>query len=154
MPQIRIRGHLFEIPREWRAGHTLSPGEAQAMTQLFTENIRNNVDQWVVGEVDKAAGGQLSAGVHQELQRRIEEYVGRYEFRERPTVPPRASPLERHVQLVAEEKVRQERGLGPEEPVPAGYLGPWLNDREVREEAKKRLEIEQRVARVALEMLL
>ena len=149
MPSIRIRGHQFELGRQWQSGHLLTEGEAAALTQLFCENIRNNVDQWVVAAADQAVGGQLPPEVHAELQLRIGQYAGAYQFRS--TTPFRGmTPLERHRRAVAEEQLRQSGLDAPSEAeVAARALDPAVG-----QEAAVRLAAERAVADQALAALL
>jgi hypothetical protein len=132
----------------------LTEGEAAAFTQLFCENIRNNVDQWVVAAVAEAAGTMtnpptLSPEVHAELQLRIGQYAGAYQFRS--TTPFRGmTPLERHRRAVAEEWLRQS---GLDVPTEAEVAARAL-DPAVGQEAAVRLAAERAVADQALAALL
>ena len=159
MPVIRIRGHKFELGRQWQAGHVLTPGEASALTQVFCENVRNNVDQWVVGALDSQPwGGELEAAVHAELQRRIIGYAREYQFRAGAAGSPSLTPLERHARAVAEERIRARHQLMFNEELPGSIdeadLAVVSMDPEVRRLAGERLAAERAVAQAALEQLL
>lgn len=147
MPTIRIKGLPFELHRRWPIGHRLTAGEAQALTQVFAENVRNNVDS-------RVAGGLVEGSLeHLALQDEIGAYAAGYEFVESTRVQP-LSGLERLALVVAEERLRIEHGLGPDDPVATAAVALVALRGEVREEAKRRLAVEQAATQEALKELL
>lgn len=151
MPTIRVRQIPFELGREWQPGHEMTPGEARALTQLFAENVRNNVDGWV----KKALGDReaLEFTEHAELQLRISAYAQAYEFRDRPPEAAPLHPLDRHARAIAEERLRGQEGLAVGEAVPAAALEALARDPSIRLEAQLRWDAERTAAARAIEAL-
>lgn len=158
---LRIRGHHFTIPKRYQPGHSLTPGEAQALNQLMTENVRNNLDQEVIraiqaqGQIDEAA--LLPAAIHLELQARIEAYAERYQFELRPESRGRKSALELEIEAEANDRAVQEAqasGRELNDPVIQAMINAWLVDPGVHETARSRLETRRKVALESLEDLL
>lgn len=51
---VTIAGKVFTLPMPYEEGHELSAGEANALNQLFHENVRNNLASKVkAGEIDQ-----------------------------------------------------------------------------------------------------
>lgn len=152
MPIIRIRQHAFELSRQWHTGHPLNEAEAQALTGLFCENVRNNVDEWVLKVL---AGRQALTFIeHAELQRRIGDYARTYEFKTRPASETSISPLERHARSLAEQELRVELGLGPDDTVPESAVLTRATSSSIRNQAIRKLEAERKIAAEALAALL
>jgi hypothetical protein len=145
---IRIKQHPFVLSRQWTEGHRLTAGEAQALTQLFAENVRNNCAKWVERECDD--GGELSAEQHLALQDRIAAYAEQYQFTARPPAPVPIGPVERHAKEIAQERGRIELGLGPDEPVPSDIVTKYEQTLEVQQEARRRASAEREAARQVL----
>lgn len=156
MPTIRIRQHRFYIRRSWPEGHVLTLGEAQALTQLAMENIRNNVDEWVVGRDRQQGTGQLGWEEHQGLEQKINQYADGYEFKSRRgggAEGTGGSHFDRMLRRVAEERAGSRLQLGGVSPTQREIEAEQENP-ECRAEAERRLVVEQRVAQRALEELL
>ena len=152
MPTSRIRNHSFSFVRQYLPGHVLTEEEAEALTGLLAENVRNNVDQWVVEKLGES--GMLDQPTHSALQDRIATYAEGYKFKVK-NKKTSLTPLDVLVQALAEEQVRAERGLGPGEPVsPVDIASAISRTPALRAEAERRLAIQQRVAGEALAGLL
>jgi hypothetical protein len=90
---IRIQQHDFFIDQRYNAGHVLSEGEAQALNQIFAENIRNNVFAWVTRTMEESKSQLLTLEQHNDLQSKIARYAEAYRFRTRERRRP-PSPIE------------------------------------------------------------
>jgi hypothetical protein len=88
---IRIQKHDFELPVRYHERHVCDSNDAAMLNQLYAENIRNNVSNMVVREINSTPGRVLSEAQHNRLQTSITEYAHRYHFRvrsrERPPTP-------------------------------------------------------------------
>lgn len=83
MPNLTIAGHQFEVPEgllaKYSVGYTLSTeGEAHALQQVFTENLRNNFANKVKNKLN--GGAELAAEDQAALQAEFNDYAGKYEF--------------------------------------------------------------------------
>jgi pyruvate/2-oxoglutarate dehydrogenase complex dihydrolipoamide acyltransferase (E2) component len=148
MPTITIRGHRFVLARQWEQGHQLTDGEAAALTNLFAENVRNNVDQWVASVV--GAGEELAPEDHAALQARIAAYADGYVFNPRPGLRRAESLGEQALRELATERARIRLGLGPDDLVTDEDLAVELADPKVRTQAAQAAAIRRRVAQQAL----
>lgn len=105
--QIRIRQYTFTLSEPYRAGHVINAAEAQAMNSLRAENVRNNMAKVVGDELAVLADGKLlSAEQQAELQARITDYDGKYQFVERHRPAAGLGPIEKEALTIAEERVR------------------------------------------------
>lgn len=116
--QLRIRSYTFEIPLRYTPGHQITPAEAQALNQTYSENIRNNVDSWVRSALSGASPPVLSKETHRDLARRIFDYASRYQFRSQ--VRSRLlSPFEAAISELAAAQAEAEgrqQGFAPDSP--------------------------------------
>lgn len=144
MPTIKICKYEFEISREWPAGHQLTQGEADALGQIFVENIRNNVDGWVAEALD--GQGRLDELTYLALNDRIQEYAKGYQFKPRIRRVKPDSVLRR----VATEAVRRQLGLSPDDQVPKTLVDQAEQRRDVRDEAERLEQVHRKVAMDAL----
>jgi len=71
--QITIQGKTFYVPLRYKAGHTLTDGEAGALNQTLHENLRNNFAKKVAEGAD--AGVPLET-----LQQQLDDYANDYQF--------------------------------------------------------------------------
>lgn len=78
---VTIAGATFQVPAPFAEGHVLSAGEASALNQVLSENVRNNLAK---DFKDSLAAGKTAA----ELQAKVDEYVTEYEFGVRGTRGP------------------------------------------------------------------
>jgi hypothetical protein len=149
---IRIRNYTFTLAPRFAEGTVLTLGEAQAMNQLFCENVRNNTDQWVIAELDRApAGATLSQAQINDLQERIRQYAEAYQFLPRGSNRLRQSAVEVEMieiveVLVAEQKLE---GEAAEE-----FRQRLLADPKVQAVARERLTQRQQIAGKALQDIL
>lgn len=105
--QIRIRQYTFTLSEPYRAGHVINAAEAQAMNSLRAENVRNNMAKVVGDELAVLPEGTLlSASAQAELQARITDYDGKYQFVERHRPAAGLGPIEKEALTIAEERVR------------------------------------------------
>ena len=86
--KIRIQQHDFTFPERYSEGHVCTAGEAAALNQVFAENIRNNVFNWVGRTMQEHGTSVLSPEAHSDLQGKIEDYAGQYQFRVRNRARP------------------------------------------------------------------
>ena len=149
---IRIRTYTFSLAPRFAEGTVLTLGEAQAMNQLFCENVRNNTDQWVIAELD--AGPQdagLSQDQVQELQERITAYAEAYQFLPRGSSRLRQSAVAVEMAEIVEVLVA-EQGLEGE--AAAEFRSRLLVDPKVQALARERLTQRQQIAGKALQDIL
>lgn len=121
------------------------------MTQLFCENVRNNVDQWVVAALRE--GEQLALADHAELQHRITEYEQQYVFSPRV----RAVPVARFDRVLREFAVsqwRMDNAVGDDREPPAAELQEYEQDAGLQQAAQAQVAAEQAAAQQALAELL
>jgi hypothetical protein len=83
MPNLTIAGHQFEVPEgvlaKYGVGYTLSTeGEAHALQQTFTENLRNNFASKVKNKLNGAP--ELSPEDQSALQAEFNTYAASYQF--------------------------------------------------------------------------
>ena len=156
MTTIRIRQYSFDITDRYSAGHTCTPGEAQALNRLRAENIRNNMAPAVAEAADTTPDRQLSGPGLDSLRQRIARYDANYEFVEKHT-PSRPGALETELLRVATEQVEADaRALGKDLTVAqiVAMAKLMLGDPKVQAEARSRLAERQRIAQSALDDLL
>jgi hypothetical protein len=83
MPNLTINGHQFEVPEgllsRYGVGYTLATeGEAHALQQVFTENLRNNFASKVKAKLNGSE--ELTPEDQQALQAEFDQYASKYEF--------------------------------------------------------------------------
>jgi hypothetical protein len=150
---VRIKQYQFELLREYTAGHVLTEGEAAALNQMLTENIRNNAYPWVV---KAAQGGFLTAEQQQELSERINEYANNYQFKTRVRTKS-ATPLESTARELAIQEAEiwgQQNGYSPDSHEVNSKFHELLTDPQVRERARDLIRHRQSVVEDALEGLI
>lgn len=107
MPNLTINGHQFEVPEgllaKYQVGYTLATeGEAHALQQVFTENLRNNFAGKVKAKLN--GGEELTPEDQAALQVEFDAYASKYEFGVRGAGGgPRTvkDPVEREVRKMA-----------------------------------------------------
>jgi hypothetical protein len=150
--RIRIRSHEFTIAPRFASGTVITLGEAQALNQLFSENVRNNVDQWVVNALDASPAGALDDTATQTLQTRIAEYAERYQFMPRTAGRLRPSAIEVEAQRIAAETVVAKTSLTGDALQQA--IDQLVDTPYIQRLARERLLEQQALAGNALEELL
>ena len=80
MASITIQGVVVNVPDRYNTGHTCSDGEAQALQQVFAENVRNNTAKQIKEKVEAAGGTPVPDKVQDEIQKIVDEYANGYEF--------------------------------------------------------------------------
>jgi hypothetical protein len=83
MPNLTINGHQFEVPEgllsRYGVGYTLATeGEAHALQQVFTENLRNNFAPKVKAKLNGSE--ELTPEDQAALQAEFDAYASKYEF--------------------------------------------------------------------------
>jgi hypothetical protein len=111
MLTITIQEYTFFFPPRAQEGHVLTADEAVALNQIYSENIRNNVDQWVQLAVAQSSTPLLSPEDCEALQQRIAEYAQNYQFTPRAGGQ-RLGPLELALRSAAAEHAVQ-KGVFP-----------------------------------------
>lgn len=133
---VRIKGYTFSLSSPYSEGHSLTPGEAQALNDLRVENIQNNFRSFVNEQVARLASGQLlSQTVLDALQTQLTEYDSTYKFNEKAGRN-RLGDIELEVQAVALERARAQ-AESPEQ-LPA-LIAEFVNLPAVKEEARVRV---------------
>lgn len=158
--KIRIDQYAFSLPLRYRAGHSLSQNEADALNGLRAENIRNNVKRWV-DEAKKSVplGELLTPDALSALQDRVSEYAASYEFgaKAEPKGGTRKTSFEVELLAIAKERVEEQaRSLGielSEEGLQAA-IESQTKLAIVIEEARRRVAAKNELAQQALQSLL
>jgi hypothetical protein len=96
MTTITIQGYEFPVHPRYKAGHTLSETEADALNQAYWDNLRNNFTSKV--KAAKAQSGDLSEATLKDLIRQFEGYAQEYQFGQRRTA---ADPINAQVDAQA-----------------------------------------------------
>lgn len=154
MITIRIRHQSFTFPVRYVPGHVLSESEATALNGLLAENVRNNVDQWVIRELD--GDGGLSPITHAALQVRIAEYAGHYQFgRGRIALAGQPGPgaLEAEIERLARTAVNewaQSRGIPIDSALADYQFKSIFMETKTREQAQQNLAARAKAAASAL----
>jgi len=148
---IRIRNHQFALSPRFAEGTVLTLGEAQAMNQLFCENVRNNTDQWVIAAISEAGDAPLPKEKLEELQSRITEYAEKYQFQPRAAIKLRATAVEVEAREVAKEMAE---GRGLRDQALEDEILRLMQDPTVQTIARERLIQQQIIAQQELARLL
>lgn len=102
--EVTIQSQVFTIPAPYSEGHTLTSGEASALNQLLTENVRNNFAGKIKAQADKPENERQVF-----TQEDLDAYVAEYEFGVRRvgggSSEAKYSPEEREARKIAREKV-------------------------------------------------
>lgn len=153
---LHIYRYDFTIPRRYQAGHTLTEGEAKALNQLMTENIRNNVSSWVRTAEHQSPNQMLSTTAHEDLQTRIHSYATTYQFQTRIRKPP-VSALEVALDELAHSQAEHEgtaQGYAPDSVEVQLRYRNLLNDPELKAQARSIVAERTKVTSVSLEEIL
>jgi hypothetical protein len=148
-------GHYdFTIPARYQAGHPLTEGEAQALNQLMTENIRNNVSGWV----RKAARDHITitAEIHEALQTQIHAYALEYQFQprnRRPTVSAVDAALDDLANTQAETEGNAS-GYAPDSPEVRLRYRQLLSDPKLKARAREIVQERSKIAAITLTEIL
>lgn len=123
LQDITVNGLTFQAELPYAAGHPLTAGEAVALNQTYSENLRNNfanrVKKAQTAALDAAkkawtdAGSQgnapseveLPAGELERLTREWDEYVTNYEFNGRRVSRPQGDPIDREASKMAKQLI-------------------------------------------------
>lgn len=97
-----INKQIFQVYKPYAAGHVLTEGEASALNQTFSENIRNNFAANVKSHLE---GGTFDQAA---MQATLDEYMSKYEFGVRSYQGPRLSgdPVMARALELAREKIK------------------------------------------------
>lgn len=156
--EVTIAGKLFTIPQPFAAGHVLTEGEARAMNQVFSENVRNNTATKVKAALEgKAKEGDPTA---ETIEQFVADYAAGYEFTIAVAGERRSTdPLDIEATAIARELLKdllKRKGLSYTK------VAAEVRDAKVAEiagkdsviaEAKKRLAAKQKAAAAMLEGL-
>ncbi len=155
--EITIAGHPFHAPVPYSEGHQLRANEANALNQVFHENLRNNFAKKVKDAKDSGAFD------HQALQDSFLEYARNYQFGVRALGGGGASadPVETEALALARGDVRQMLTKSgkkikdyPKEKLDAAYAAQLEKHRErYIEAARERIRIKQEAASADLSSL-
>lgn len=155
--QTIIKGYTFNISEPFQAGTIITKGEAQALNNLRTENIANNLRKLVNDQLALLQPGEMiPSPVLEEIQSQITRYDHGYTFVEKHTPKLRLGDIEAEAREIARERVEaQLRRIGStlepekmEEAISANALFPT-----VLEEARERVAVKRRVASEGLDTL-
>lgn len=158
MPTIRINQYQFQVPTVYHAGQTMSQAEAQALTSLRAENIRNNFRQTVLKAQGACLPGELiPAPVLAEIQSRLEAYDQNYQFATKHVPALQTSQLVLEAEMIARNELEiQARARGEDlEPGPSTDRAVQVlaQSVEIQTMVRERLRIRQELARQSLEDL-
>lgn len=93
---VTIAGESVTLPEPFAEGHTCTANEAQALNQVFAENVRNNL----ANQVKARADGEDPQSI-------VDSYIKTYEFGVRSGGGGRsADPVEREAMNIAREAVK------------------------------------------------
>jgi hypothetical protein len=98
---VTISGQSFKVAEPYSEGHVLSAGEASALNQTYSENIRNNMAATVKAAIDAGTFDLVA------MQGTIDDYMEEYEFGVRTGGGRSGDPVEREAMGIAREKVRE-----------------------------------------------
>lgn len=168
---ITIQGLQFEVSQPYKAGHSLTEGEASQLNQVRAENIRNNfagVIRKAIEEHRKANGMAADAEVavadldKDDLDEKLSKYDDEYVMGVRggpsgPRTP--VDPVSREAHRIAHEKVKvalKKKGITldsvPKEKM-TGFIKQVLEKYpEITEEAKRRHAAAGQIALESLEV--
>jgi hypothetical protein len=102
--EITISGSRFVIRVPYKVGHVCTEGEANALNQTLSENVRNNL-------AGRSKNGNLT-------QADVDEYLASYQFGQRNGFI--ADPIESMALAIARKKVNK-RGLSASEVTAAAH---------------------------------
>src|SRR6516162_9965317 len=102
--EITIAGSRFVVPSPYKAGHTCTNGEANALNQTLAENVRNNL-------ASRSKNGTLA-------QADVDEYLASYQFGQRNGFV--VDPIESMALAIARKKINK-RGLSAGEITAAAH---------------------------------
>ncbi len=104
--QIRIKSYTFSLSEPFQPGTVITKAEAQALNDLRSENIQNNLRKAVADAVAVLGPDELlSQEALAELQAKFTAYDNSYTFTERHTPKPRLGDIEAEARAVARERV-------------------------------------------------
>lgn len=103
--EITLQGHTVAVPVPFAEGYVLRENDANALNQVYAENIRNNIASQV-RRTKEQEGRDLTTA---EIQTALDEYVQTYDFGMRvagsgPRAP--ADPIEAEALRLAKEAVK------------------------------------------------
>lgn len=76
---LTIKGHTFQYPTPFKAGHALTENEASVLNQVLGENLRNNFASTVSEAIEAAKKDGKEADLAS-LQKDFDLYIAEYEF--------------------------------------------------------------------------
>lgn len=102
MQEITGKGYTIKVPKPYSEGHELRENEAEAMNQVYAENIRNNITTRIKRMIDNGDT------VDQEtVDQMVQEYVQTYDFGTRASAGPRLSAEEKKARSLAKDAVKK-----------------------------------------------
>lgn len=100
-----INGLSFNISQPYREGHTLTALEADILNQTRSENIGNNVRQWIKDALEPEDGAAPKSEA--EIQEYVAQFDANYVFRSRSEGTGRSrDPYETEARKIARELVK------------------------------------------------
>lgn len=147
--QIRIQGYQFEVSEPYEPGQAINLGEAQALNQLRSENIMDNLRKVVRERQDLLPPGHLLSQLDlAELQAIISRYDSVYQFAEKHRPRPKLGAIETEARRVAQERAEaQVRQLGRDASAAEieARVVALLADPSIQDEARRRVAAQRRV---------
>lgn len=156
--QIQIGSYSFPISEPFAEGHQLSPAEAKALNSLRADRLRNilykRLQKWEGKE-----GGLLTPEAFTLFEEEAREIEENFQFQSHNMAQPKRHTLQGEILEVAREASRQALQRNGEAPEPTekeieAGAQELLSDPRIVEEARRRFEIQQEVAKSALSELL
>jgi phosphoenolpyruvate-protein kinase (PTS system EI component) len=156
---ITIQGYEFPVQPRYKAGHTLTDLEAEALNQAYWDNLRNNFTNKV--KAAKSQSGGLSEATHQDLVRQFEGYAQDYQFgQRRAAADPIYAQIEAQAVSLARTAIRDamrqqgQKDAYSAEEIEAAAHDLVGTDPSFREKAQKAVEERRANAEAALRALL
>lgn len=102
-----VQGVTLRVPAPYQGGHVMTQGEADAMNQLFAENLRNSFSKRIKTALDANDGKLLSPEALADFQVQMDTYASKYSFdnTSRQRAPRVVDPVERKLLKMAEQAV-------------------------------------------------
>lgn len=151
MPKITIKGHVFDVPVHYIAGHVLDENEASALDSLRRENIKANLVNVISKMIDDKASDDA-------VEMAFRQYYNTYHFATPRTETQKPSAIDVEARRFAKSallKALRSQKIDPYKDLAEGELEGRIDamlaaNPSIRESAAKRVAELQEIAREAL----
>lgn len=139
--------YQFSVAQPYMPGHIITQAEAQALNQLRSENIRENMRPAFSRAIEGTpVDALLSEETVAEIQAKIDQYDSEYQFSEKPEIRERPGAIEREARLLAQ--ARSAEDATDEE------IELLARSIDLVAEARARVEVRTKITATAMEDLL